>query len=236
MQNPNIVTFDSDQQHLYVDLVKKSFDKSLNYQSKLPSWVLELEGMSGKKYRHFINNLISSVPNCRYLEIGCWKGSTLCSALYENNIVAYAVDNWSEFGGPKDEFQDNVNKTIAESSDDVDIDCQFEENHYKNIEFNNIGKYNVYLYDGPHAYEDQYNALTLGLEALDDEFIFICDDWNWDFLREATKKSIDDLNIEVLYSIELTTSQEDYEKGVCFQNSDWHNGYFISVCKRKTNK
>lgn len=233
MQDPIISVFDSGKEHMYVDFLKESFEKCLNYESKLPSWIMELEGMSGKKYRHFINNVINLVPNCKYLEIGCWKGSTLCSALYDNNVIAYAVDNWSEFEGPRVEFENNVKKCIDESSDAVDIDCQFEENHYLNIEYSNIGKYNVYLYDGPHEYQDQYNALTLGLAALENEFIFICDDWNWDFLREATKKSIEDLNLEVLYSMEILTSQEDYEKGYKFQNSDWHNGYFISVCRKK---
>lgn len=233
MQEVSIKISDSEHRHTYVDLVKESFQKCLNYESKLPSWILELEGMSGKKYRHFINNLINLVPNSKYFEIGCWKGSTLCSALYNNNVISYAVDNWSEFQGPRVEFENNVKKCIDESSNTVDIDYQFEETHYLNVEYSNIGKYNVYLYDGPHQYQDQYNALTLGLSALENEFIFICDDWNWDFLREATKKSIEDLNLEVLYSMEITTSAEDYAKGIRFQNSDWHNGYFISVCRKK---
>lgn len=233
MQEASIKIFDSEHKHTYVDLVKESFEKCLNYESKLPSWILELEGMSGKKYRHFINNLIQRVPNCKYLEVGCWKGSTLCSALYNNDVTSYAIDNWSEFWGPKQEFQDNVNKCILESSEHSHIEFQFEENHYKKVKYGEIGKYNVYLYDGPHAYDDQYNALVYGLSALENEFIFICDDWNWDFLREATKNSINDLNLEVLHSIEIQTSVDDYERGIRFQNSDWHNGYFISVCKKK---
>ena len=128
MQKPTISVFDSGKEHIYVDFLKESFEKCLNYESKLPSWILELEGMSGKKYRHFINNLINFVPNCKYLEIGCWKGSTLCSALYNNNVIAYTVDNWGEFGGPKVEFQNNVKKCMDESSDAGDIDYQFEDN------------------------------------------------------------------------------------------------------------
>lgn len=232
MENPTISISESKSKHKYISYVKEAFAESLNDNSKLPSWILTLEGMSGKRYRHFINNLISSIPKCRYLEIGSWKGSTLCSAVYGNNVKCYAVDNWSEFGGPKQEFENNIKKCIDESSEISNIDFEFNEINYKNIDHSKIGKYNVYFYDGPHEGEDQYNALNNFLDSLDKEFIFICDDWNWEHLRQATENAINDLNIEVLYSIEIQTSIEDYVKGIRFENSDWHNGYFISVCRK----
>jgi hypothetical protein len=232
MQNPTISITESKSKHKYINYVKTAFDKCLNDESKLPSWILTLDGMSGKRYRHFINNLTSMVPKCRYLEIGSWKGSTLCSALYGNDIKSYAIDNWSQFNGPKEEFESNVKRCIDESTELSTIDFEFNEIDYNNIDYSKIGKYNIYLYDGPHEYQDQYNALKYGLDCLENEFIFICDDWNWPFPREATEKSINDLNIEVLYSIEILTSLEDCARGVYFQNSDWHNGYFISVCRK----
>jgi len=233
MQAPNIEIFDSKISHNYIKNIKESFENALEYKSKLPSWILDLDGMSGKKYRHFINNLISSIYNPRYLEIGTWQGSTFCSAIFDNNVVGYAVDNWSEFGGPKEQFEKNVKKCIEESKEDLDLQTTFEENNFTDVEYLKIGKYNVYLFDGPHTYEDQYNALSLASDALDNEYIYICDDWNWQHLREATHKAIDELGIEVLYSIELLTSQEDYENGISHQNSDWHNGYYIGVMRKK---
>jgi hypothetical protein len=228
MKNPNINITNSKSKHRYITYLKKAFDKCLNDESKLPSWVLTLRGMSGKRYRHFINNLVSNIPECRYLEIGSWKGSTLCSASYGNNVKCYAVDNWSQFDGPKEEFENNIDKCIKESSESANIDFEFNETDYKTVDYSKIGKYNVYFYDGPHEYEDQYNALKICLDCIENEFIFICDDWNWDWVREATEKSINDLNLEVLHAIEITTSEEDGR----FENSDWHNGYFISVCRK----
>ena len=34
--------------------------------------IYSIDGMSGKKYRFFINNLVRTVANPRYLEVGSW--------------------------------------------------------------------------------------------------------------------------------------------------------------------
>ena len=57
-------------------LIKHSFDRALNDESPLPSEIRDIDGMSGQKYRAFINNLVRSCPNPRYLEVGTWAGST----------------------------------------------------------------------------------------------------------------------------------------------------------------
>jgi hypothetical protein len=59
-----------------------------------------MKGYSGKKTRHFYNNLLS-IEDARYLEIGTWKGSTLYSAMYGNKAQITYIDNWSQFGNAK---------------------------------------------------------------------------------------------------------------------------------------
>lgn len=229
MSEPVIKTYNDDYDHLYVNAIKKSFAKALKYKSKLPSWILEIQGMSGKKYRHLINNLGFLIPNCRYLEIGSWKGSTLCSAIFSNTITSYVIDNWSEFGGPKNEFESNVKKTIDESVEPKNIKFTLDEKNYMDVDYSSIGNYNLYFYDGPHEYQDQYNALSLALNALDDEFIFICDDYNWNDVEQGTQDAISDCKLHVLYSMDIKCELIDGWNG---QNSDWHNGYYIAVCKK----
>ena len=71
--------------------------------------------MSSSKVRHLINNLCS-LNGTRYLEIGSYKGSTLIAAAKGNeNALARlsAVDDFSQFGGPREEFWDNVEANIA---------------------------------------------------------------------------------------------------------------------------
>jgi hypothetical protein len=228
MNKPIISKFDGGYNHQYIDAIKISFDKALNYESKLPSWILNIQGMSGKKYRHFINNLISLISNCKYLEIGSWKGSTLASALFDNEVSSYVIDNWSEFGGPKEEFESNIKKCIDESTSSIKF--IFEEKNYTDVDYSCIGKYNVYFYDGPHQYQDQYSALNLCLNSLDDEFIFICDDWNWDHVEQATRDALNKCNLKVLYSIDIKCELGDGWHG---ELSDWHNGYYIAVIKKE---
>ena len=90
-----------------IDHVKKSLEKTDKLQSKLTDEILNIPGMSGKKTRHFYNNLLNS-ENARYLEIGTWKGSSVCSAMCNNKATVVCIDNWSEFGGPKYEFLINL--------------------------------------------------------------------------------------------------------------------------------
>jgi predicted transposase YdaD len=42
----------------YGPVVEKAFRKALALDHCLPEWIVRTEGMSGKKYRYFINNLI----------------------------------------------------------------------------------------------------------------------------------------------------------------------------------
>jgi hypothetical protein len=91
-------------------LLENAFMKALSLETRLPNEVLFLPGMSGRKYRMLINNLIGSVLNPRYIEIGCWAGSTACSAMYGNNAKITCIDNWSQFGGPREQFFVNVEK------------------------------------------------------------------------------------------------------------------------------
>ena len=85
-------------------MVKRAFDQAIAGTTKLPPEVMAIRGMSGKKYRTFINALVESLENPKYLEVGSWMGSTLCSAIHGNDVEAVAIDNWSQFGGPSDDF------------------------------------------------------------------------------------------------------------------------------------
>ena len=89
--------------------IETAFENADKGESKITDGLLKMEGMSGKKTRHFYNNLLN-INDARYLEIGTWKGSSVCSAMYGNKAKVVCIDNWSEFGGPKSEFLTNFNK------------------------------------------------------------------------------------------------------------------------------
>jgi hypothetical protein len=216
----------------YIEWLEIALEKAKNNQSKLPEWILTMNGMSGRKYRHFINNFIGIVEEVKYLEVGCWKGSTSCSAFYKNEVSAYCIDNWSEFGGPKNEFIKNIEKCVGESGDLLSI--QLEENDFRNVSYDEIGKYNIYFFDGPHEETDQYDGVLVSQSAVEDEFVFICDDWNWEKVRNGTEKAFEKLKLKVIYTVDIRTTSDNTHpvEYNAMEKSDWHNGYFIAVCKK----
>lgn len=216
----------------YAKLIKSAFDKAVREETKLPDWILNLYGMSGRRYRIFINNLIETIQDARYLEIGSWSGSTACSAIYDNKVHSVCIDNWAQFGDVRDQFRTNISNTLK---DEYENSVDLYEQDFREVDYFSIGKFNVYLFDGPHEVEDQYDGLKYAFPTLDDTFIFLVDDWNDPRPLEGTQKAIEDLGIKVIYSMQIRTSNgvDNVYPEVVLQDSHWHNGYFISVCKKK---
>jgi hypothetical protein len=94
-------------------LVNQSLARALANIGGPPDFVRAIDGMSGQKYRTFINNLVGSYPDARYLEIGSWGGSTATAALYGNSVKALCIDNWSQFGGPRTTFFANIERVLC---------------------------------------------------------------------------------------------------------------------------
>lgn len=196
-----------------------------NYKSKVVSEILNMNGMSGKKTRHFYNN-ICSMEDARYLEIGTWRGSSICSAMCNNNITCVAIDNWSEFGGPKHDFLRNFNKFKGKNN------ATFIEKNCWDVDVSTLGKFNIYMYDGNHTETSHFQALNHYLPCLDNEFIYLIDDWNWDYVRNGTMKSIKDNHCQVLYEKCIRTTHDNSHAKPSRKNSDWHNGIAIFVLKK----
>lgn len=207
--------------------VEKAFYQALDGAGRIDPAVLAMDGMSGRKYRLLINNLIEAIPDPRYLEIGTWAGSTLCSAINQNRVHATAIDNWSEFGGPKAQFISNLERFKTPGAD-----VTFIESDFRKIDYASLGRFNVYMFDGPHTTADQYDGISLPLPALEDEFVLIVDDWNHGPAREGTLKALAALSLTVLHAFAIRTTLDGSHPTLARQASDWHNGYFIAVVSK----
>jgi len=205
-----------------------SFRRAMALDHKLPPAVYQMEGMSGRKYRYLVNTLIALTPDARYLEVGSWAGSTACSAMHGNALAITCIDNWSEFGGPKDVFLENVRACANEH-----MRFNFIESDFRAVDYGAIGRYNVYLFDGPHEAADQADGVLLAQPALDDSYTLIVDDWNAPHVRQGTIEALQKLGGPVVCGIEIRTTKNDTHPTVQRQHSEWHNGYFIAVCKKK---
>jgi hypothetical protein len=194
-------------------------------------FVLGLDGMSGRRYRIFINQLMRLLgSDARYLEVGSWKGSTLASAIEGNKGHACCIDNWSEYGGPREDFFANIAAIRTDATLEV-IESDFRDVRYSSIKG---GPFNVYVFDGPHNEQDHYEGIRRAQHALADSYTLIVDDWNWLGVRTGTLKALIDAGLRVDHAIEIRTTKNDshppdkYTRG----KSDWHNGYFIAQVRK----
>lgn len=205
----------------------------------LPRAILEMDGMSTHKIRRLFNligGFFSQHDN--YLEVGCWKCATFCSALYGNLINGYAIDNFSQF------TNETINGVVSQLKHPKDIALKnleelsrwnissnqfgiIEADAFK-IDLTNIPKIQLYFYDGEHSEESHYQAFTKVDPILDDNFVTIIDDW-CDGKKEAAKgtlKAFKDLNYNVDFKVELPNTGTD--------KNGWWNGLMIAgITKNK---
>lgn len=228
LEELSIRRFGSETSHALAKNLSDALASALALQSKVSAQVLVMPGMSGRKYRRFVNNLVSNVPAPSYLEIGSFLGSTACAAMCENTAKVTCIDNWSQFGGPKDAFIANTNECKSNK-----IDFSFVESDFRAIDYNSIGTFNIYMFDGPHSYQDQYDGVRIVQPALAREHILIVDDYNWPDVRSATQSALADENAEIMFGYEIRTTQDDtHPTRDKMELSDWHNGYFFAVIRK----
>jgi hypothetical protein len=199
--------------------VENAFKKAENNESKITDGILEMHGMTGKKTRHFYNNLLNK-EDARYLEIGTWKGSSVCSAMCQNKAKVVCIDNWSEYYGPKHEFLANFNTYKGEN------DATFIEQDCYKVDISQLPKFNIYMYDGNHTQDSHYKALVHYYDCLDDMFVFIVDDWNWQEVRDGTFDSFKHLNLKVLYEKEIFTPGNGTLE-------TWWNGIYVAILQKQ---
>jgi hypothetical protein len=194
--------------------------------SKITDEIVRLDGFSGMKTRHFYNNLLDR-DDARYLEVGTWKGSSACSAMYKNKANVVLIDNWSEFNGPRDECLSNIVRFKGDNT------VVFIEKDSWSVDVSKIPKRNIYMYDGDHDEQSHYRALTHFYECLDDVFTFVVDDWNWDRVRKGTFDAIRDLELNIIEEHEIRLSQDgSYTE----QKDGWWNGIYACVLSKNKDR
>lgn len=222
-----VFKFNGDFSHPYAVKVKTALEDALADKHKLSKFIQDMEGMSGQVYRKFINNLISSIDDARYLEVGSLKGSTSCSAMYNNKVKISCIENWH--WNYRELFLENTSKVVNEN-----IDFQLIEKDFRHVDYSNIGKYNVYMFDGPHSARDQYDGVFYAQSALDETHILIVDDWNWPDVQKGTWSALKFLNHEVIATLDVFTTTDGSYPKIADHFSDWHNGYFVAVIRKKS--
>ena len=204
-------------QHL-IDRVEAAITKANEGSTKLSDGVLAMEGMSSRKVRTLLNELITH--DDRYLEVGVYKGSTFTSALFGNEYAsAIAIDNFTQFGGNESAFLTNTKTHGVHAFDHINADCFALTPEQKSL----ISDITIYFYDGDHREEDQHKAITYYHEYLAPEFILIVDDWNHPPVKVGTRTGLAEAGITVHKEWELPAARNG-------DVAQWWNGFYVAVC------
>lgn len=217
------------QQHPFVNIVLNAINNSAHKSSNFEEESFDISGLSSHRVRHLLNSLCSN-DGIKYLEIGSYLGSTFCAAVQNNTLEAYAVDNWES-----NDIQPAQNQKKIEQSSYQDFKNNAK--RYKgnskvrviNADVKNLilqdlnSKVNLVFYDGDHEYQKQLEALEVIKNLVEDTFILILDDANFDGVVESAEQFIKQNQYDVLFEQKLLNSVESDQM--------WWNGLHILVLR-----
>lgn len=184
--------------------------------------------MSGRKGRIFLNNIV--YDGCNYLEVGSWKGSTLCSPLYNKNVKnSYSIDDYSQFGNPRESLMYNINRFVNKNHVHIEGNC-----FNLDLVKNKIQDIDVYFYDGGHLTSEQYDAIKYYINSLSEVFILIVDDWNGvgdTNVKKGTMDAINDLDLTI-HLYKSLPDEEILKKQPHGDHFGYWNGYGVFVLEK----
>ena len=217
-------------QHPYVNIVLNAIYNSGISKSNFDDKTFDIDGLSSHRVRHLLNSICSH-SEIKYLEIGSHLGSTFCAAIQNNDIEAYAVDNWETTN-----IQPHKNNKNLEISSYEKLKCNIKRYKGKskvriiNANCKNLvsqdfkSKINFVFYDGNHDYNVQLESLEVIKNLVEDTFILILDDANFDGVVESADNFIQRNKYKILFDRKIINSVED--------DKLWWNGLYILIIQK----
>lgn len=149
-----------------------------------------------------------------FVNVGVWQGYTMFAAMVGNeDKTCIAVDNFSEFGGPKQAFCENFEQYRSPQHRAYEMGYRnyFAQEHQQPIGF--------YVYDGEHSYENQLKGLQTAEPYFADDCIILVDDTNYDEVQAGTN----DFIAQSSHDYEVIFEQNTY----CNSHPTFWNGIMI---------
>ncbi len=178
-----------------------------------------VEGMTTANIRGLINYFAGK--STVFLEIGSYKGQTLCSAAYKNpNTICIGVDNFSQFN--KLGENERILKEAIKPFPNIEFWKMEAIEAIKEIDKKGI-KVGCFFYDGDHSLAATLDALTAIESLMTEDGIIIVDDTNFEDVDNAVKMFLKSGKWDVVFE-KSTPKKVNGHK-------DWWNG--IVVLQRK---
>lgn len=120
-------------------------------------------------------------PGTAFVNVGVWHGFSYLAGIAANpDRPCVAIDNFSQFGGPKAEFLARFDglKSPLHTFHEMDYEDYFATTHRGPIGF--------YIYDGEHSYRNQLRGLEAAEPFFADGCVVLVDDTNDPEPRQAT--------------------------------------------------
>lgn len=205
--------------------VEESIEKALHGESKLDAETLAIKGFSTPTMRHLFNNLCSP-DDTVYLEVGAWFGASACAAMCGNVLLSsYVVEDYSQ-----DFSETGVRASLLASLSAVlqkTWQLTFIEQPCYEIDLALIERpVSIFFFDGEHGRPSQARALPYFFEVMEDTFLFMVDDTNWDPVQLGTADGFAELEgrLKIEHEWKLRTARPD--------DPIWHNGLDIYVISK----
>jgi len=213
-----------------ITALKLAIENADQLKSDLPNEQYEVPALTSLRIRHLLNSI--GKLGTQYLEVGVHKGGTFTASVSNNSNLKeiFAVDSFeSDKGNENDKAQPQfihwANKLKSpESNFTLIVSDSFQ------VDLSLLPKdIDIYLYDGDHSEEYQRKALTYFKDNLADEFIFLCDDFDWDEVQQGTRKGIEDAGYIILFE-QYMASKGSHD------NDSWWNGFYVALLKKSEKK
>jgi hypothetical protein len=153
-----------------------------------------------------VNFAVAQMPDqCSYVNVGVWHGYTFLAGLAGNEKKnCIGIDNFSEFGGPRQDFLQRFEHygSPFHSFHDMDYREYFGHHHH--------GPIGVYLYDAAHTYEDQVLGLQLAEPYFADRCIIFVDDTNCEEARQGTLDFLANSVHDYRYVLDVATAHNGH--------------------------
>lgn len=207
-----------------IEHITNAINKALANQSDINTDIYNVRGFSTPTMRRLFHEL-TNLERCTYLEVGLYCGATFVSS-FNKGCFSIGIENFSQPFGVESvewELKENVHRFLS-NSEGVSLhnaDCFL-------FDINQLPLIDIYFFDGEHSEESQAKALPYYLNALNDTFIFIVDDYNWESVRKGTEKGLAELSdkIEIVKDWKI--------RGLDAQDDEiWHNGVYVALINKK---
>ena len=120
-------------------------------------------------------------PQQAFVNIGVWRGFSLFSGILNNlHTTCIGVDNFSQFGGPKEDFYKDFEAQAGEQHHFYEMDYV---DYFRYVHQQPIG---FYIYDGNHTYQNQLFGLHLAEPFFAEGCHILIDDTDHDPVRRGT--------------------------------------------------